>query len=441
MVRQILARPGRHLQERHKAAPHRVVERGEAILVLRIHIDAQFDQSRHHVLIAGPHRVVQCRAAAGALQEMALGHEIDIGAGLREQIDQLDRRVERSESSGRRGHPGLRRSPPQARGRQRRPGAAPRRPPPLTAGGISPMPAAAPRVQRPQPAWSAATGRARIAGTAGARTHGQMIGPWPSEVASFGLAPWASSSFTTSRSPVAQATMKGVVPRPVASAEAAAGRPVIGLLVGIGAAIHQHLHDLAPGGLVRAYPCRGDRHCRGWSCSLIATCSGAWPNMSHSFTSAPDFDQALGDIPVAVQIAMTIGDMPDGSGLFNVDLVLQQHLDAFAAILTRGIHERREAAAIQLLGAALGGRDPLIVADCRARIRRQRPWRAAVRPSPDAGAPPPTSAGSANRNVRGHRPERRPAAAFLRPRGCRHAPPGAARFHHPDSANSHPRRP
>ena len=42
----------------------------------------------------------------------------------------------------------------------------------------------------------------------------RMIGPWPSAVASLGLAPWASSSLTTSMSPLAQAARNGVRPRP-----------------------------------------------------------------------------------------------------------------------------------------------------------------------------------------------------------------------------------
>ncbi len=85
-VRQVTARPGRHLQEGNKATPHRVVERSQAVFILGVHIDAEFDQRGDDILVAGAYRQMQRRTAACALQEMALGHQVHVGPGQRQQV-------------------------------------------------------------------------------------------------------------------------------------------------------------------------------------------------------------------------------------------------------------------------------------------------------------------------------------------------------------------
>ena len=76
----------------HSRAPG-VVERGQAVFILGVDVDAQLHERGHHVLVAGAYGIVQRRAAARALQEMPLGDEAHIRAGLGQQFDQRDGRV------------------------------------------------------------------------------------------------------------------------------------------------------------------------------------------------------------------------------------------------------------------------------------------------------------------------------------------------------------
>ncbi len=133
------------------------------------------------------------------------------------------------------------------------------------------------------------------------------------------------------------------------------------LLVRIGAALHQHVHQLATGGLVR--PVVVER---------IAVVGRLHVGDGHVQRRAPvpiplvdvgtGLDQALGDVPVGVQHRHRQRRDLRRIAQVHVGLVLQQDLDALAAVLARCIQQRREAATVQRLGAALGRGHALVVA-------------------------------------------------------------------------------
>ncbi len=80
------------------------------------------------------------------------------------------------------------------------------------------------------------------------------------------------------------------------------------------------------------------------------------------------FNQPPRDVPIPVHD----GDGHRGDairiGQININMVLEQDVDAFQAVLARGVHERREAAGVGAFGAAFGGDVALPVAPRAARV-------------------------------------------------------------------------
>ena len=68
--------------ERHEAARLRVVERGEAVLIDGVHVDAERGEQLDHVFVALADGVVQRRAAADLLRVVDQRDDVDVRAGL-----------------------------------------------------------------------------------------------------------------------------------------------------------------------------------------------------------------------------------------------------------------------------------------------------------------------------------------------------------------------
>ena len=77
--------------ERHEAARLRVVERGEAVLIHGVHVDAEGREQLDDLFVALADGVVQRRAAANSPRVVDQRDDVDVGAGFVQGLDQLQR--------------------------------------------------------------------------------------------------------------------------------------------------------------------------------------------------------------------------------------------------------------------------------------------------------------------------------------------------------------
>ncbi len=80
------------------------------------------------------------------------------------------------------------------------------------------------------------------------------------------------------------------------------------------------------------------------------------------------FNQPPRDVPISVHDSDGHRGDAIRIGQININMVLEQDVDAFQAVLARGVHERREAAGVGAFGAALGSDVAFPVAPGAARV-------------------------------------------------------------------------